>query len=114
MYDSILITLITKPNINKKAFKFEIYKIYSFKYRKYQMFKPKNSNEIKTALTKIFKEYEKNLKNRKINSIYLNDSQINVEKINLNIDINIKKENYIGLNRPINKMKLKLLKLKKL
>ena len=77
------------------------------------MFKSKGSDEIKQVLTNIFKEYEKNLNKKFINEKYLNDKTINYGKINLNIDINIKKENYIGLRRPVNKMKLKLIKLKK-
>ena len=64
-------------------------------------------------LTYIFKEYEQNLNKKLINKIYLNDKNVNYGKINLNIDINIKKENYIGLRKPVNKMKLKIIKLKK-
>ena len=77
------------------------------------MFKSKDSDEIKQVLTNIFKEYEKNLNKKFINEKYLNDKTINYGKINLNIDINIKKENYIGLRKPVNKMKLKIIKLKK-
>ena len=77
------------------------------------MFKSKDSDERKIVLTYIFKEYEQNLNKKLINKIYLNDKNVNYGKINLNIDINIKKENYIGLRRPVNKMKLKLIKLKK-
>ena len=77
------------------------------------MFKSKDSDERKIVLTYIFKEYEKNLNKKLINKIYLNDKNVNYGKINLNIDINIKKENYIGLRKPVNKMKLKIIKLKK-
>ncbi len=77
------------------------------------MFKSKDSDERKIVLTYIFKEYEQNLNKKLINKIYLNDKNVNYGKINLNIDINIKKENYIGLRKPVNKMKLKIIKLKK-
>jgi hypothetical protein len=77
------------------------------------MFKSKDSDERKILLTYIFKEYEQNLNKKLINKIYLNDKNVNYGKINLNIDINIKKENYIGLRKPVNKMKLKIIKLKK-
>ena len=78
------------------------------------MFKSKDSDERKIVLTYIFKEYEQNLNKKLINKIYLNDKNVNYGKINLNIDINIKKENYIGLRKPVNKMIIKIIKLKKI
>ena len=77
------------------------------------MFKSNESDEIKIVLTNIFKEYEYNLSKKLTEKTFLSDRNINYGNINLNIDINIKKENYIGLRRPVNKMKLKLIKLKK-
>jgi hypothetical protein len=79
------------------------------------MSKEKDSEVIKHYLSKIFDEYEKILNNTKIDlSKYLNNN-LNIEngrKINLNISINIKKENYLGSKKPINKMKMKILKFK--
>jgi hypothetical protein len=79
------------------------------------MSKEKDSEVIKHYLSKIFDEYEKILNNTKIDlSKYLNYN-LNIEngrKINLNISINIKKENYLGSKKPINKMKMKILKFK--
>ena len=79
------------------------------------MSKEKDSEVIKLYLSKIFNEYEKILNNTKIDlSKYLNNN-LNIEngrKINLNISINIKKENYLGSKKPINKMKMKILKFK--
>ena len=79
------------------------------------MSKEKDSEVIKLYLSKIFDEYEKILNNTKIDlSKYLNNN-LNIEngrKINLNISINIKKENYLGSKKPINKMKMKILKFK--
>ena len=78
------------------------------------MIKSKKYEKIKVVLTRIFNEYEKNLSKERILPNYLNDQSIDYSKIiNLNIDINIKKENYLGKNKPINKMKKKLLKLNK-
>ena len=77
------------------------------------MFKSNESDEIKIVLTNIFKEYEYNLNKKLTEKTFLSDRNINYGNINLNIDINIKKENYIGLRRTVNKMKLKLIKLKK-
>ena len=78
------------------------------------MFKSNESDEIKIVLTNIFKEYEYNLSKKLTEKTFLSDRNINYGNINLNIDINIKRENYIGLRKPINKMKLKLIKLKKM
>jgi hypothetical protein len=78
------------------------------------MFKSNESDEIKIVLTNIFKEYEYNLSKKLTEKTFLSDRNINYGNINLNIDINIKRENYIGLRKPVNKMKLKLIKLKKM
>ena len=78
------------------------------------MFKSNESDEIKIVLTNIFKEYEYNLSKKLTEKTFLSDRNINYRNINLNIDINIKRENYIGLRKPVNKMKLKLIKLKKM
>lgn len=78
------------------------------------MFKSNESDEIKIVLTNIFKEYEYNLNKKLTEKTFLSDRNINYGNINLNIDINIKRENYIGLRKPVNKMKLKLIKLKKM
>ena len=78
------------------------------------MFKSNESDEIKIVLTNIFKEYEYNLSKKLTEKTFLGDRNINYGNINLNIDINIKRENYIGLRKPVNKMKLKLIKLKKM
>jgi hypothetical protein len=78
------------------------------------MFKSNESDEIKIVLTNIFKEYEYNLNKKFTEKTFLSDRNINYGNINLNIDINIKRENYIGLRKPVNKMKLKLIKLKKM
>jgi hypothetical protein len=88
-----------------------------------------NSKNIQSEILKqIFINYEKEIdleKQRKhqiSNSYIFNDSKINdfdnnLESnneliLNLNIDINIKYENYNGNKRPINKMKQKLLNIK--
>ena len=78
------------------------------------MFKSNESDEIKIVLTNIFKEYEYNLNKKLTEKTFLSDRNINYGNISLNIDINIKRENYIGLRKPVNKMKLKLIKLKKM
>ena len=78
------------------------------------MFKSNESDEIKIVLTNIFKEYEYNLSKKLTEKTFLSDRNINYGNINLNIDINNKRENYIGLRKPVNKMKLKLIKLKKM
>ena len=57
------------------------------------MIKSKNYEKIKVVLTRIFNEYEKNLSKERILPNYLNEKSIDYSKIiNLNIDINIKKE----------------------
>ena len=88
-----------------------------------------NSKNIQSEILKqIFINYEKEIdleKQRKhqiSNSYIFNDSKINdfdnnLESnneliLNLNIDINIKYQNYNGNKRPINKMKQKLLNIK--
>lgn len=88
-----------------------------------------NSKNIQSEILKqIFINYEKEIdleKQRKhqiSNSYIFNDSKKNefdnnLESnnqliLNLNIDINIKYENYNGNKRPINKMKQKLLNIK--
>ena len=88
-----------------------------------------NSKNIQSEILKqIFINYEKEIdleKQRKhqiSNSYIFNDSKINdfdnnLESnneliLNLNIDINIKYENYNGNKKPINKMKQKLLNIK--
>ena len=77
------------------------------------MFHSKHSEEIKSTLTDIFTQSEQNiLKNKKNDfSSYLNNNSKDEKKINLNIDINIKKDYYFGVNKPVNMMKFKLLKL---
>ena len=78
------------------------------------MFHSKPSEEVKLTLTKIFNQYEQNIQKKKKNdfSSYINNISKDEKKINLNIDINIKGDYYFGINKPVNKMKFKLLKLK--
>ena len=88
-----------------------------------------NSRNIQSELLKqIFLNYEKEIdlekqgKHKISNSYIFNESKKkyfdnNLESnnqliLNLNIDINIKYENYNGNKRPINKMKQKLLNIK--